>query len=165
MGDFLNGYDGTTAWRDDPQRGKGIMEGEERDGMIEQADFYANLHYEKLYETIELAGTEQFADRQCYVLKMSNAAGSERTLFIDAETFLEAGSRSTQPGHMGGEVVVTTTNDDYRKFDGVMIPMRVKQIVGEMQEMTTTFTKVSFDPIEPGVFALPENIKALMKEE
>lgn len=165
MGDFRNGYDGATAWRDDPQRGKGIMEGKERKGMIEQAEFYASLHYEKQYETIETVGIEQFAGRSCYVLIMTNAAGSERTLFIDTETFLEAGSRSTQPGHMGGEVVVTTTNEEYQEFDGIMVPTRVKQNVGDMQEMTTTYTKVTFDPIDPVVFALPENIKALLKEE
>lgn len=165
VGEFINGFDGTTAWRDDPQQGRGIMEGEELATMIEQADFYASLHYDKLFETIETTGIEQFAGRACYVLNMTSAAGADRTLFIDAETFLEAGSRSMQPGQLGGAVMVTTTNEEYKEFDGVMIPTRVRQNVGDIQEMTTTFTNITFDPIDSSVFDLPDNIKELLKDD
>lgn len=165
MGAFKNGYDGSVAWRDDPQQGQGIMEGDELEEMLIQADFYESLNYEQRYENIESADAEYFDGRQCYVLKLHDTAGKVRTMYIDAATFLEAGSQSMQNSHMGGSMQVVITNIAYTEFDGIMFPTQIRQKMGDVQEMTITISDVSFAPVEKHVFELPESIRSLVNTD
>ncbi len=111
---------------------------------------------------IESAGTEYFDGRQCYILKLIDASGKERTMYIDAATFLEAGSQSMRNSHMGGSMQVVITNIAYTEFDGIMFPTQIRQKMGDVQEMTITISDVSFAPVEKHVFELPESIRSLV---
>ena len=163
FGTLQSGYDGKVGWRIHPQRAALLLEGPELSDMLNQADFYAPLHYFKKYNSIETVGRTRFGGKECYRLEAVDTAGLERSLFFDAKTFLPMGVRFVRELRMAGEATVTVINEEFKKFDGVMIATRTRQTIGDIQEVVSTITDVSFEPIEKGAFNLPESIQELLK--
>ena len=79
-------------------------------------------------------------------------------MFIDSQSFLPVGTRSVRDFHMIGKSQITTTQSEYKEFDGVKIPTRSKQRIADVQEITTTIESVSFDPIPRSAFDVPEKL-------
>lgn len=158
MGEIRTGYDGRTAWRVDPMHGAGILEGEELASMLRQADFYSSLHYERNSRSIEVTGRAEFEGQDCYELKIADKSGEVRSLFIDSQSFLVAGTRSVRDFPMIGKAQITITQSEYKEFDGVKIPTRSKQRIADVQEITTTIESVSFEPIPRSLFDVPEKL-------
>lgn len=165
MGSIRGGYDGKVAWSIDPQRGSRILEGEELKDTLEQADFYQELNYERNYKSIRTVGRAQFGGKQCYELELTDESGSSRSMFVESKTFLPAGMRHRLEIPMLGEAEVTRTNEEFREFAGLKIVTRNRVSVGDIQEITTTITEVSFEPIDKNTFELPEEIRKLLKTE
>jgi hypothetical protein len=53
---------------------------------------------------------------------------------------------------------------DYRDFDGVTLPTQMIQRVMGMEQVMTT-DSVEWDTVDPAVFALPDQIKALLEAQ
>ena len=51
----------------------------------------------------------------------------------------------------------------FKQLDGVMVATRTRQTIGDIQEVVTTITDVSFESVESGAFDLPESIQELLK--
>ncbi len=163
MGSVSSGYDGTIAWSINPQTGPQIMEGAQREQAVYQADFYSSLNYMKNYKNIEVAGTEEFNDKDCYKLTMETKEGSPLTLYIDTETHLPAGTESEMDGGMG-PMTLTVYFEEYKEFDGEMIAVETRQDFGGMMEQVITFESVTFEPIDKSRYDLPEVIATMVEE-
>jgi hypothetical protein len=164
FGQFLNGYNGSVAWRDDPQSGAQILEGAQHNQTAQQADYYNTLNYHKNFQGRDVMARTEFGDKDCYEIKLTDKDGVEQQLFIDAETNLIAGTvRMIETPQ--GEVEVTTTIEEYKEFDGEMIGVVTRADFGGFQEQVITVTEVSFEEFDHEAFALPDSIKALLSDE
>ena len=63
---------------------------------------------------------------------------------------------------MVGKIEITVSNGEYKEFDGLMIATRIRQQAGDVQELTTVISSVSFEPIEDDTFEVPESIRKLL---
>ena len=116
------------------------LEGEELARELEKDQFNDLLRYKELGYTPAVKGKKALNGKQVYMLEMKKKYGSN-LLFISADSFLLAGEESTEKNPMG-EQTITTTYEDYKPVDGIMLAHKQKTDAGMMVvEMTITSYK------------------------
>src|SRR5262245_27223094 len=123
-------YDGKTAWMSMPMMGKKepeVMPPDQAKDMDEQADFDGPLvDYKEKGNTIELLGKEQVEGADAYKLKVTLKGGDVRTIYLDAETFLEIKIESKRVVR-GTDVESEVYLSDYKEVGGLMMAHVMEQ--------------------------------------
>ena len=161
IGEGAEGFDGTTAWAMSPMTGPMLVTGPELEQKKLDYDFDAVLNPSARYSAMKTLEKTTFDGREVYKVSMTRKEGGEDIDFYDVKTGLKAGSIITRKSPMG-EMTVTSTVTEYKKFGPVLVPTTIKQSVTGI-EMVMTFTKFEFDTVDPKVFELPAPVKALIK--
>jgi hypothetical protein len=143
-------YDGKTGWKVRPYLGRRDVEpytDEELKLAAQQAELDGPLiDYAAKGNKVELVGTEQFEGREAYKLKVTSAAGTVRTVLVDAESSLEVRVDGTRKLD-GKERQVWTTLRDYKVVDGLLIPHTLETTVeGVPGSEKILVEKVSVNP-------------------
>jgi hypothetical protein len=159
MGAMSSGYDGTVAWSSNSMQGPRVLDGAELKEAIRQADFESGLDYAKSYR-METVGELTVGGRPCWNVKMTHiASGLDLHNCFDKENALLVRTSMKSQSAMG-EMQVDVTMSEYKDFDGIKMATRsVTSMNG--QEMTSVIKSVSHAPIEPSVYALPADVRAL----
>lgn len=139
--------------------GAQVLEGEALESAKTNADFFANFQDPSNFTSSETSEITDFEGKKCYKV---NVAHGERlgAEYFDVETGLLAGFSGKQAGPQGVET--TTIFAEYADFGGVKLPKRVEQRTPQ-GDVTIVITAVEFDKVDPAVFALPAEVKALIK--
>jgi hypothetical protein len=151
---FEQGFDGTTAWSDDPQNGLRVLSGAELDDAKREADFYHPLDLKKLYAKMTVTGTEKVGERDAYVLEATSAEGDPDKMYFDAESGLLV--RAVNHRHTpDGVAVFQAEVEDYKDVDGIKLPFTVHQTSAE-SAFTIKFTEIHHNlQLTDGQFAKP----------
>jgi len=170
LGPFEQGVSGEVAWSSNMMEGPKIVEGDEAKQLIKQLDLYADLHWEKYYQSISFNGQETITlpddtEIQTNVLELvSIDDGTISTQYYNADTGLLAKAVSTVSIPGGGKMPSTAYTTDYRDIEGIMIPFKTISSSGPMKQIIE-FTEVLVnDEIKDGELDLPEEIKELMED-
>jgi hypothetical protein len=162
IGDVLNGFDGETAWSFDPRSGAQVYTGTESESMKRDADFYYPINELSWFKSMDTVGIEDFEGRPCYRLHGINNWNKSNDHFYDRETNLLAGYEFESELGLTHEVFA-----DYKKLDGVLVPL--KQIVKVHSkdgawavQQTLQFESVTFNDVDPAVFAVPAPVRDLL---
>lgn len=153
-------FDGKTAWMSMPFMGKKepeAMPPDEAKLMEEQADFDGPLvDYKEKGNTIELLGKEQVEGADAYKLKVTLKGGDVRTIYLDAETYLEIKVESKRTIR-GTEVEGESFLSDYKEEGGMMMAHVMESgAKGSPQRQKLVIEKVELNPeIQDSVFAMP----------
>ena len=161
VGDMLEGFDGTHAWSINPMMGPMLLTGEELKQRALDADFDSTLNTASRYSAMKTLEKTTFDGRECYKLSLTRKEGGEDIQYYDVATGLSAGSTTSRKTPMG-VITVTMTLQDYKKFGDTLQPTIMKQSMQGV-EVINTFTTIEFDKVDPKVFELPAQIKALIK--
>ncbi len=165
IGETMQGFDGTTAWRTSEMQGPAILEGEEREQMVNQFVVSPYLNLEKRFETIECTGTEKFNGENCHVIEMKNKDQKPIVTYFSIESKLIVGTKMMQVSDFG-EIEIVTKIGDYKEVDGIKFAhtttVELPQGMGEMISETEEI-KVNLK-VDNSVFELPEDIKDLIDE-
>lgn len=158
-GTLRSGYDGSVGWQVNPMTGPSLMSGAELEQVVQTADFFGPLNYDKLYRSMETTERTELNGRPCYRVRLTTAAGRESWQCFDTETGLMVATGGKQESQMG-TMEVTSLLSDYREFDGIKMATRsTTKMMG--QDMTMTVKSVSHAPVDASAFALPAEIRAL----
>ena len=161
IGDISEGFDGTVAWSKSPMTGPMLVTGEELAQKAFDSEFDGALGIANRYESIKTLEKTTFEGRPVYKLALTRKGGGTDIDFYDVETGLKAGSIIERKNPMG-TISVTTSVSDYKKFGSLLQPTVMTQSMTGVQ-MVTTFTSVEYNTVDPSVFELPAEIKALVK--
>ncbi len=161
IGEVFEGFDGQVAWNKSPMTGPMLSQGKELEQKRFDADFYADLHDISRYTSIKTIDRTTFDGRSCYKVSLVRKDGGEDFDFYEVESGLKAGTLATRETSMGA-ITATQAVSDYKKFGDVLQPSVVKQTAMGVQQVLT-FTLIEYDKVDPAVFALPADIKALVK--
>jgi hypothetical protein len=162
IGDAFEGFDGTVAWSNSPVTGPMLLTGDQLKERAAEADFAASLNPTLRYSAMKTVEKTTFDGKEAYKLSLTRREGGKEDIdFYDVATGLKLGSINTRQTPMGN-MTLTNTLSDYQKFGGVLQPTKLKQAAGGI-EGHITFTDVEFNKVDPAVFALPAEIKALIK--
>ncbi|RMH16038.1 MAG: hypothetical protein D6696_19225 [Acidobacteria bacterium] len=156
----INAYDGETGWyvmpmmtgSDAPQK----MAEDQLKQAIDQADFDGPLvdWREKGLE-VELLGKDELEGTPVYKIRVTDAAGDSRTLYLDAEYFLELREDSVLTAQ-GNEINVTTVLGDYKEVGDLMMAHSIEQHFNGNHVSTVTFEHIELNPEIPDEhFAMP----------
>ena len=161
-GDFRNGYSGGVAWSMDPMNGPRLLEGKERDQMIEQSEPKITLRDASLIASANTTALSESEGRPCYRVEIKWTSGRETADCYSTEDGLLLSTESVIVSPMGDMKQVSHMSD-YKSFGAVKIPAKIK---GKAAGMTQLITIQSVDPMAPAseVFALPVAIEALVKK-
>jgi len=161
IGDLRSGFDGTVGWSLNPLEGPRVLSGNELEQVRDDADFSATLRDERLVESMETIDRREVEGQACYRVRIVWKSGRETFDCYAIESGLLI-STDLRTETVMGTVDATVLFSDYREFDGVRVPTRtVQKVMG--QEMVMTVNSVRFEPIDPAVFELPAEIKALVR--
>jgi len=125
---FLQGFDGTTGWTDDPQNGLRELSGAELAETRRESDFYHTLDLRKLYLKFTLTGTDKVGDRDVYVVEgVVPEGGAPEKMYFDTQTGLLLRD-VTQHHSADGVSEFQQEYADYRDTDGMKLPHTIRQI-------------------------------------
>jgi len=161
FGAVRSGYDGTVGWSINPAMGPMVLDGNQLAQMRQQADFLGPLNMEAYVDSAEVVGEEQFEGKACQKVRLVTNWGEQYFEFYDVATGLAVGNIRSQESPMGA-METTTVLSDYKDFGGILTPWRIVQRVMGMEQIMT-ITAIDYDAVDPAVFALPDEIKALVK--
>jgi zinc protease len=135
------GFDGTTAWSDDPRNGLRVLSGGELEDEKREASFYHALDLQKIYSKMTVTGTEKIGERDAYVVEATPPGGGDADkLYFDAQSGLEV--RSVNHRHTpDGSLEFSANIGDYRDVDGIKLPFRVEQASAQ-SAFTIKFTDI-----------------------
>ncbi len=127
---FRQGFDGTTAWTDDPADGLRVLSGVELAEAKRDADFFHPLHLQQIYSKLTFSGTEKVGDRDAYVLEGTAPAETEPDkMYFDAQDGLALRIVSTRHTP-DGEAKIEEGFSNYRPVDGLELPFTIVQTGG-----------------------------------
>lgn len=155
IGEFYEGFDGTTAWAINPVQGSRDKQGEELAQAKLTSDFYREANLAKLFSKMELKGIEKVGADDAYVVVAMPDNLPAETFYFDTKSGLlvrQDTTSITPEGKMPGK----TFFEDYREIDGIKVPFKTRSILPQA-EIITTFTEIKNNvAIEDSKFAKPK---------
>lgn len=137
---FRQGFDGTTAWTDDPQDGLRSETGAELEDTRFDADFLHPLDLRKLYAKFTVLGTEKIGEHEAYVVEAARTGKDPDKIFFDTRTGLAVRLISHRHS-LEGLSAYQEDLEDYRDVDGIKLPFIVHQSIAE-PPFTITLSEV-----------------------
>lgn len=153
FGVITDGYDGQTAWTQDPTSGLRQKKGEELAQTKRTADFTGTLRSQ--FSKFELKGTEKVEGKDAYVIVATPNEGKPETWYFDTQTGLMIRSDATIVSAMG-EIPVKNFIEDYREFEGMLIPYSTRQVAAAFTAVIKIEDVKTNVPIDDAKFAMPK---------
>lgn len=123
-------FDGTKGAEKNMQTGEKTMTEAEIAAKKKSAGFFPEMSYKTTDMIYELKGIETINNKDYYVLA-TNDGESQRFDYYDVTTYMKYKTNSIS--QQGGESAeITVMYDDYREVNGLMIPYKLVQVIGEM---------------------------------
>ncbi|MFB3828377.1 MAG: hypothetical protein ACE15B_16530 [Bryobacteraceae bacterium] len=162
IGKLEEGTDGETAWGLSAVQGARLKEGEEKTQALRAAEFNAELNWRKTYPKAEVAGVEDVDGKPCYKIVLTPETGTAVTRYYDKASGLMVRTSMTVKTPMG-EIPMDSYVSDFRPEGGLLLPHKVTQkVMG--REIVLTITSIQNNAeIDPAIFEIPAEVKALMK--
>lgn len=162
FGKSRDGSDGKVFWSLNSMTGPHVKDGVEKAQAMISAKFNAELNWRDVFKDAKTVGTDTVDGKQCYKVELTLAEGPPITQCYDKQSSLMVKQTMTTQSPMG-EVTVDSFASDYRKEDDVLVPHKIKSNMAG-QEILITVNSVTFNTDIPAdKFALPDEIKALVK--
>lgn len=155
------GSDGKVAWSIDPMSGPSLLTGKALADARAEALFDAQLFGPDSVKEATTLEKTRFGDRPAYKIKLLTMFDSDRTLYLDAETYLIIGAESVSDTPMG-PMPTTSSTGDYKKFGALMQPTTIVQTAMGFDQIIR-FTSFEYDTVAPTAFDPPAAVKALIK--
>jgi outer membrane lipoprotein-sorting protein len=161
----VQAFDGKQAWMMMPFMGKKDPEAvpaEESKDFEEQADIDGPLvDYKAKGHQVELMGKEPVEGTDAYKLKLTLKNGNSRTIYIDAENFLELKTESKRTVR-GTEMELEGMPSDYKEVEGVMYPFTMENGAKDSpQKSKLSIEKIEVNPeLAASDFAMPAATEA-----
>jgi hypothetical protein len=125
---IVRAYDGKEGWQINPLQGRKEPERLSADdvkSLADQADLDGPLvDYKAKGNKVEYLGTEDVDGSEAHKLRVTQANGDKKIMFLDPDYFLEI-RRIEQRQMHGREVEQEIDYGDYEKVDGVYLPFEI----------------------------------------
>ncbi len=155
LGDFVEGTDGKTAWAVNPIQGSRDKAGVELLQAKLINDFYRDIRLDKLYQKIEVKGSEKVGDKQAYVLTATAEGVPAETWYFDVQSGLMLRMDMTVASPEGN-VPMSIFYEDMRAVDGVSVPFKIRsQAPTHAMVLTVTEIKNGLQ-VDESKFAKPK---------
>ena len=129
-----------------------------------QLTWTERVDYKDKGHTVELIGKEDMEGTPVYKLKLTFKSGSVRTIYLDAENYLElrvTAKRKTP----GGELEVDQYLGNYKAINGIVSAFSIETKVKGQTVNQVTIDKLEYDvAIDDAVFKMPAKSQETPKQ-
>ena len=128
--------------------------------MAEQADMDGELwNWEEKGSQLTLEGIEDFEGTEVIVLQLINKNGNEKTIYLDADSFLMV-KMTAKIQMQGSEILSETFFSNYKELDDMVMPFFIETKMNGQVANTITVESMEFDKeIDHKMFVKPETSK------
>ncbi len=163
MGEMQQGFNGEIGWDNNPMQGPRLAEGEELANRKESASFDESfgIYDADKFTSMEVVEKTMYAGEEAYKLKLVRKTGRPSHEYFSVASGLRIGSQSTAVSPMG-EIEINAVMSDYKQFGALKMPTKMAQSQAG-NDISMTFTEITFNTVKDDAFALPEAVKALVK--
>lgn len=156
IGEIIQGFDGTTAWSNDPLAGNKVKAGDELAQAKLTNDFYRETKLEKLYPKMEVKGIEKVGAQDAYVViaKPDNNLPAE-TSYFDTKSGLLVRRDITSISPEGNQTI-KVFYEDYRDLDGVKVSYKSRAVTPQVEVITVNTEVKNNVAVEDAKFAKPK---------
>lgn len=123
LGEFSEGFDGTSGWGNDPIQGFRVKGGEELARAKISSTFYRDLELAKLYSKLEVTGISAVDGNDAYVVRAATSGKDPDTMYFDIKTGLLVRHDMVIVSPAGSTPSINLFSD-YRDIDGIVYPYR-----------------------------------------
>ena len=163
LGEIKRGFDGTTGWSLNPMEGPRLLEGTELQQAKDDADMRGTIRDPAVINSMETIEKTEMDGQACYRVKIVWKSGRETTDCYSIDSGLLIGGTVNVVSPMGN-VEATVLFSDYKDFGPFKMPTVTRQqLMG--QEQAVRVISVEFGKVDPAMFELPPEIKALKKQQ
>jgi len=156
------GTNGEVAWRDGFM-GTRVLSDERRDQEMLEAFFHMPLKWREVFAKVQCTEIVELKGTRCYKLLITPKFGLPQTRYFAVDTGLQKATERTVTTPLG-KIVARIFMEDYRPVDGILYPHRmVQEVKGQQNSVITVDSIVHNLDIPPDKFALPEDVKELLK--
>ena len=149
---WSEGFNGKSAWRQDPVTGLSTLTGPESTRVKAAASLRNDhlLSYKKERTRLRFLGRETLNGENAKAIEVTTRAGLKRKLYFDSKTYLLMAEKDSLSGE-SRELLFSY----YRTVDGIKEPFRLSWKEG-LKSYDVTLTEVSHNtPAEDGIFDIP----------
>lgn len=155
IGEFTEVFDGKASWSSNPIQGSREKSGVELTQAKLTGNFYREINLDKLFQKMELKGLEKVGDKDAYVIVATAEGAPPETWYFDTISGLLLRSDTTVISPEGINPS-KTYYDEMRAFDGALIPVKTRTLLGAVEiNMTVTDVKNGV-PIDDAIFTKPK---------
>ncbi|HSE20972.1 MAG TPA: thioredoxin fold domain-containing protein [Pyrinomonadaceae bacterium] len=154
IGLFKRGYDGQSGWSLSAKSGSELINGFELASLANDSDFYRDLKLRQLYQSLKVVGRVREGFRELYKVEATPRAGLPEYIYFDEETGLLT-RRETQRKTSAGMSQIEFYYSDWRDVDGVKIPFKTTQKIGQTTYLFSLEEVRHNVPVEDSLFTRP----------
>ena len=154
FGVIQEGYDGKTAWAQDPQSGLREKAGAELATAKLDGEFHKPIKIKQLYPKIVVKGKDKVGDRDVFVVEATPVESSTETWYFDAQSGLILRQDAERESPQGKQAVQSFL-EDYKEVDGVKIPFSIRQVTPQFTVTIKIEDVKSNVPIDDAKFKKP----------
>jgi len=154
FGVVQQGYDGKTAWSQDPQSGLRELAGGELSDAKLGAEFHKTTRFKELYPKLTVKSKEKVGDHEAYLVEATPKEGASEKWYFDVQTGMPIRVDVERHGPEGS-VSISQYFENYKMVDGVNLPFSIRQerpdfaIVLKFEEIKNNV------PVDEAKFAKP----------
>ena len=161
LGTQTMGVSDGIAWETSDLLGPRIKEGVERADAVREAIMNEPIWWRETYQEVSVSGIRDSGGEPCYEVVMVPAEGAaiRRCYSVESGLALETATKAmTQMGELDSVAQMS----EYKDFGGILAPSRIlENAAGQQLEILIQSVDVNQD-IPDEVFALPEDVAALV---
>lgn len=144
LGKIVQICDGKQVYDSNPITGQRLLEGEEKDAILLEADFAADVNWQQRYASVKSDGEAEVDGSKCDKLRLVTMGGQERVAYFDQASHLLVKAEMTVETPQGKLATVSRLLD-YKDVDGMKFPFKTEvSLLGQQQV-------IQIDSIEHGV--------------
>ncbi|MFY9558512.1 MAG: hypothetical protein WAV47_27760, partial [Blastocatellia bacterium] len=127
FGVVQEGFDGKTAWSQEPQSGLREKSGPELAAAKIDGEFHKPTKMKQLYPKMVVKGKDKIGEREVYVVEATPVGSTMETFYFDTQSGLILRQDAEREGPQGKQAIQSFL-EDYKEVDGVKLPFTIRQV-------------------------------------
>ena len=164
IGEGRMGFDGQSGWSSDNMMGPRLIEGQELEEALLDADLMSDINFRDWYTQLETVGQTDFNGVAAYEVKAVANFGRESTLYFGVDNRMQIGAAHSVESPMGA-MTMEVFYKEFVDFHGMTVPKLSQVKTGPMVMELEVLSMEKNPEFAEDFFTPPAEIQELLNEQ